>query len=195
VVGADPALAEAVGHKNLPRDFDLETARNNDELFVIKTHDHPINNDDKAIYLIRDGRESTVSYWHYLQNFVGDDFSLSDVLYGNVPFGLWSDHVERWNPLLRPQTLLVKFEELIFDPFSQLAPIASFLGKDVETRNLPRFNDLQEINPKFFRKGVVDSWRQELSKEQELTFWLLNLEQFTKFYPNENIPAANGDSQ
>src|SRR3546814_7459149 len=68
----------------------------------------PPTDDAPAIYVVRDGRSSIVSYWHYLQTFGNYQVDLKDVVLGNVPFGSWSEHVERWSPDRRRATLLLQ---------------------------------------------------------------------------------------
>jgi hypothetical protein len=188
-IAGDSTFAEIVGHKPLPENFDLDKARASSELFIIKTHDYPSTHPDKAIYLVRDGRECAVSYWHYLQSFISDSFSLNDVLYGDVRFGLWGDHIHQWDPINRPNTLVISFEDLVANPMSKIPSIATFIGVESNLGRIPDFSELNRINSQFFRKGEIDAWRKELSINQNLVFWLLNLKQMNEFYPAETPPA------
>jgi hypothetical protein len=80
----------------------------------VKTHDPPEDN-CKAIYIVRDGRSTCVSFYHYLKDFPHLDlkFSIRDVIAGFTPFGSWGDHLDHWKPLDRPNTLFLKYEDLV----------------------------------------------------------------------------------
>lgn len=194
-IGKDAATSSVVGHQMLPDDFDLEAARSSKELFLIKTHDFVDNTDDKVIYLVRDGRQSSVSYRHYRNTFVEEGCEVCDVLYGNVPFGTWGEHVSQWNPRNRENTLTLKFEELTASPHSFLAQISEFIGVEIKTRDIPGFEELHEINPRFFRQGKSDTWKQELTERHLLIFWLDNISAMREIYPEHSPPELFGDTR
>ena len=59
---------------------------------IIKTH--KLNQDEnRSIYIIRDGRAASVSLW----NFYGKKIPIKDIILGNHPFGTWKDHLISWN--------------------------------------------------------------------------------------------------
>ncbi|MEZ5558732.1 MAG: sulfotransferase domain-containing protein [Pseudomonadales bacterium] len=183
-IAADAGTSNLVGHRMLPEGASVESLRSRPEVCVVKTHDHPPDNDDPAIYVIRDGRECAVSYAHYRQDYndLADlQNTLEDVVLGRVPFGSWGQHVTAWSPGSRANTLLLRFEALIADPQSHVEQIADFLGRTPNTETLPTFTDLQGVNRRFFRKGNVDSWRSELSDELQILFWLKNGDQLLEF--------------
>ena len=193
-IGKDEATSDVVGHKMLPDDFDLEAARAGSELFLMKTHDYVDNPDDRVIYLVRDGRQSSVSYRHYINSFVGEGCELRDVLYGNVHFGTWAEHVAKWDPARRENTLFLKFEDLVSSPHSFLEEISRFIGVEIKTESIPGFEELHEINPKFFRKGKADSWKQELTAAENDLFWSNSYAQMVEIYPDEPRPELYEDS-
>ena len=85
-IGADPTLAKLVGHRShgmAPRDF-VELARREAHRFFVKTHGKPHDNDEKAIYLVRDGRAALVSYFHYNRDILKTDISLPQIVKGQV---------------------------------------------------------------------------------------------------------------
>jgi len=189
-IGADKATSDVVGHAFLPQDYDLKKLREEETTYYIKTHDLPdqkISPEDKIIYLIRDGRESTLSYKKYTDTFVQSDKSLIDVISGNINFGSWGDHVQAWDPLNRPNTLLIKFEELTQDPTSQLASISRFLEVKPISDSIPTFEELQKINPKFFRSGKKDSWKEVYTEDDHLVFWLLHHKPMLAYGYSSNI--------
>jgi len=187
-IAKDAATQEIVGHKMLPADFDLESARNSEQLYIIKTHEHSQNPDDKVIYLIRDGRESAVSYLNYIRSFHNQDCKVEDVLYGNVPFGTWAEHIRSWKPGNTENSLLLKFEEFTSSPQSFLEQLSNFLNAAEQGQEIPAFEDLHRVNPEFFRQGRYDSWKEDLGPDELLAFWLINYSQMLEFYPGGAPP-------
>lgn len=189
-IGADSKTSEIVGHLNLPADFDFEEARTSADLFVIKTHNAICEARDKAVYLLRDGRECTTSYLKYLRAYVGEGVCATDVVIGNVPFGRWGNHLTSWDPITRPNTLLLRFEDLVSRPESHLGAISEFLELDVKSERIPSFSELRKINPKFFRSGKFDSWKEHLTNDEVTLFWLFNRCEMQKYYPAVGLPDA-----
>lgn len=188
-IAADQATSEVVGHEHLPESFDLAHARLSDNIYVIKTHAPPQNETDKAIYLVRDGRESSVSYHKYLKNFYSSPLALYDVITGAAAFGTWGEHVNSWSPQTRPNTLLIKFEDLVSAPEEFYPRIANFIGIPASKQHAPSFKELQEINPKFFNSGKKDSWLNQISEEEQLAFWMTNHEQMKAMGYTDKTPS------
>ncbi len=174
--GADGAgsIADVTGHREFTPDFRLEDAAMADELYFVKTHDPPRDN-RKAIYLIRDGRATIASYYHYACNIRGDALEMADAIIGRIMFGPWAAHVMSWNPRQRPDTLLIKFEELVADPASFYPRIQEFVGREPRPDvTLPGFEQLQARNSTFFRSGSNEAWRKDFSEDDHNLFWSLH---------------------
>ncbi len=193
-IGADDRISNVVGHETLPEGFDVHKARSDSKLYVIKTHALPQELDglekDRVIYLLRDGRDSSLSYMHYQQNFFGNEMDLLDVIIGDVPFGSWSDHVQAWDPSRRPNTLFLRFEKLVAHPETYIENIAEFLQVENVAHHIPDFTELHNISPKFFRKGKTQAWKSSYTKEESLVFWLLHGEQMLRYGYEEGIPSC-----
>lgn len=144
--------------------YDWRKFAGREQIDLVKTHHPPFDN-SKAIYLIRDGRESVASYYHYIREVNKQDVSVTDVVAGLVTFGSWGDHAKAWNPRSRPNTLVIRFEQLIADPVRFLPTIANFLGILPVNRRIPTFEELHSIAPKFFRSGRTDSWHSLFSQD------------------------------
>jgi len=188
-IGADNRLSEVVGHEFLPDGFDLEQARRSDKLYFIKTHDGPAQSlDDKVIYLLRDGRASTLSFRRYLMDYQDHPVSLRDLIRGRHSFGTWGQHVSAWNPAGRKNTLLVRFEELIADPFAVVDAVAAFTGLRPVSTEIPSFQELHEKGPRFFRSGKTDAWKSEYSPSDHCAFWLKNHQQMTEYGYCDDMP-------
>lgn len=168
------AVADVTGHREFTPDFRLEDAAMADDPYFVKTHDPP-NDGRKAVYLIRDGRSAISSYYHYSRNIRGDGLRMVDAIVGRIMFGSWAAHAMSWNPRQRPDTLLIKFEELLADPQSHYPRIQKFLGRKAKPGvTLPGFEQLQARNAKFFRSGSNDGWRKDFSEDDQDLFWSLH---------------------
>jgi len=195
-IGADEATSEVVGHAFLPKDFNLDEARASTETYYIKTHelleDMQMKDTDKVIYLVRDGRESSLSFTKHLQNFYGkENDDLSDVIYGNTPYGSWGQHVEQWENVPK---LLIKFEELTDNPSAILHDISEYLNIKPKNHTIPTFEELQKVNPKFFRSGKKDSWKKAFSKDEHLSFWLNNQQGMLLMGYKNDMPEEINDT-
>jgi estrone sulfotransferase len=138
----------------------------------------------KVVYVIRDPRDTMVSYWHY-RKFLASDFnlSLSDFLSGNDHWPCeWDQHVASW--LLEkshPQLLLVRYEEMHKDAAAVLKRVLDFAGINQTQEKIEaaveasRFENMRaaeerfgivgkagDENERFVRKGRVGSWQEEM---------------------------------
>ncbi len=206
-IGADEATSDVVGHVFLPDDSTsmqehddaqpgwsmptatIEKMRKDKELYIVKTHelqDEFIHPEDKVIYLLRDGRESTLSFWKYSVDFIASKKSLNEF----IASGAWGAHVRSWNPASRDNTLLVKFEELIDDPEKMISKISDFIEAKPKGGEIPTFEELKKINPKFFRSGKKSSWQDIYSTKDHELFWEKNSEEMIKYGYTEPLPEG-----
>lgn len=174
-IAADEATKKIVGHQELPEGFDYIEARQSDELYFIKTHE-PYNNhfaEDKAIYILRDGREATVSYYHYLRDFSPTSLSLLEIINGYTR-GSWGDHYYSWLREQSDSVILLRFEDIIKSPESAIKKIVEFTSLKPSKSKVPEFADLHNMNPKFFRSGEKNSFIVNLNDFEQKYFWLVN---------------------
>ena len=164
---------------------DLQEIIDRQGVALFKTHDTPdtlartqedreVDDKTRTIYLVRDGREACVSYWHYLcQLNDAPDTTLEQVIRGDCPFGSWSEHVRAWIPMLRSRAcnpdvkdllgLLLNYETLLTKIGSTLQLLRLFL--DMPTRKnmaLPDWQDFHDSDPQFFRSGTNETWKTEM---------------------------------
>lgn len=180
-IGADRKTSNIVGHRNLPTDWAVEAASSDQQMWIVKSHDYPIDGNYKAIYVVRDGREVSVSYLNYLQTYTDQSVDLSQVVMGFVPFGSWSDHVSVWDPKNRLNTLLINYEKLVEDPTFYIIQIAEFIGIDPTAKKVPEFSELHNINPTFFFRGKTDSWKADFPQDLHALFWFIHGEEMVKY--------------
>jgi hypothetical protein len=148
-------VAEQVGHVYYQGDWKRfhRHAWSADETFFIKTHGAPIDN-QKSVYIVRDGRAATYSYFEFLRDFTGQPLSLAEVIAGHGPFGSWSEHVQMWHGRENgPPSLLVRFEDILSSPDQVVEEISDFIGVPVRQRFENKFSEMQSEMPRFFRRG------------------------------------------
>jgi hypothetical protein len=149
-----PGVREAIGFEavgNDPRRF-IDDARREARSLYVKTLELPGGDAHPAIYVVRDGRSSVVSYRHYLHGILGRDTCLSDVIRGELAPS-WSEHVEAWALSDRPNTLVVRYEQLAAADPRALQQIAAFLDRPLLQAFDTSFERLHALNPQFFRRG------------------------------------------
>jgi hypothetical protein len=149
-----------------------------------KSHALPVPEYRRVVYLVRDGRDAMVSYWHHLQatNRHELDF-LKLVQAGEGLFPCkWPDHVRQWlaNPY-KSRMIIVRYEDLKQDPVLELRRILDFAGVQRDLAVIQRaaqkasFAAMQERerrlgweNPQwpkdkaFVRRGAVGSYADEM---------------------------------
>jgi hypothetical protein len=174
-----------------------------DKYAVVKTHLLPYQLEPKdpkipAVYLVRDGRDALISIAHHRKDIVapGSDYytNLRDAILAAEGsfFGGWSRNVEEW---LARAAVVIRFEELIekpvecaerLRPFIDLPPprldrVPSF--QDLRSRDMPYGSGVQHgfsaeeresHRAKFFRRGEIGGWREEMPDDLHSVFWKLH---------------------
>jgi len=127
-------------------------------VFLVKTH-LPPRDAQPVIYVVRDGRQSLVSYCNYHRKFFPEHpGGLMNLVLGDDYYGGWTEHHAQWMSGTR-RTMLVRYEDLVAAPALLLREIAEFIGHrgPVSSWTNP-FEKLHRENPGFFRQGEV-SWK------------------------------------
>jgi hypothetical protein len=150
----DPALLHAIGSEAVGPDpqLFLNVARQNKRSLFVKTHELPGRDNHRAIYVLRDGRSSVVSHYHYLTDILHKKVSLADVILGKCGVA-WSDHVDAWTAIEKPDILVVRFEDLAAGNIQTLERISHFIGRPVFREFGISFRRLHAQCPLFFRSG------------------------------------------
>ena len=134
---------------------------------IIKTH--KLNQDEnRSIYIIRDGRAASVSLW----NFYGKKIPIKDIILGNHRFGTWKDHLISWNPLKRPNTLLIKYEDILCNFEYVLNSIETFLEIKVLSKKLPSRDTVALFDGRWVRSKT--DWKEKISGEELNLFNKIN---------------------
>lgn len=154
VFSSRPGVIDAVGHLNSPISGEalIDRARRSDQIYIIKTHEPPLT-DDPAVYIVRDGRSAIVSYYHFMNEIIGTPTEMESIIQGNVYAGSWSDHFTAWQPLVRPRTLLLRYEDIIKHKDDLIERAGDFIGSKPKKSEVTSFDDLHSLYPQFFRGG------------------------------------------
>lgn len=148
-----------------------------------KTHHHD-SKDLPALVLVRDGRDALVSYAHYSIDLKGAPAEYSTLLFTRTKTKRWSDFYNWWvggRPGKAPY-VLITYEQLLKHQAKgtsakYLQTALSKIGFSFEIINttpLPSFDKYHKAKPEFFRRGVVGSWKDEMSPEVEEHFWKIH---------------------
>ena len=170
-----------------------------------KSHHLPQPNYRKVIYLIRDGRDAMVSYYHYNQN-RGLEVTLEEMIMNGLHImpSKWYEHVQLWqeNPY-DAEIITIKYEDLLSNPLRELKRLCHFINIDRANDLLQKVISLNHINNmrervsqnngmanksftgskgvKFFRRGSTGDYRKEMSPKLEVYFRNESLKQLSDF--------------
>ena len=151
-LGGRKALEDYVGHIEYGPDGRIHFPA--DGLPLVKTHEYP-QSPAPAIYIVRDGRAASISLW----NFYDRSLSLEDTIHGRHRFGTWADHIRAWSPETRPNTLLLKYEDIVDDLPANLDRLGAFLKREIRKKKIPPRNRIAGVDGRWVRKK--SNWRDE----------------------------------
>ena len=177
-VGLLPEIRDKTGHTFLGESMDTFYKRNvsSDELFLVKLHHTPVDA-GRAIYIVRDGRSSIVSRYNLLLNLRNrTDVTISDIIRGNVLHGDWSSHLRAWDPLNRPATLFLRYQDLLQRPAEAMDRVATFIQRTPIGTWQNNFEELHRIFPQFFHGGSDEKNLAQMTSQEHQLFWTLHRE-------------------
>lgn len=164
-LGNDPAVEAMAGHIEQGPDGRIRFGEQ--QLHIVKTHHLPMDT-GPAIYVLRDGREAVVSLYHFL----GQTRSLPDIVEGKTLFGTWADHVRSWAPEKRPNTLFLRYEDLVHALPQTIDRVAEFIGVTPRQRSMPPRDTMAQHGGKWIRP--TNAPRIALEGEALQRFWEIN---------------------
>lgn len=120
----------------------------------------------KKIYIVRDGRDVAVSYFHFYRSQLGfrGNFGefLQRFLAGDLQYGSYFRHVAGWaRHRDDPSVLWLRYERLSADQVGTLRLVGDFLGLDVDDVTIDRvraatsFSRMKALEAKFDHATVV----------------------------------------
>jgi len=146
-----------------------------------------------AIYIVRNPLDVVLSLAPHFDltldravEFMGTPNARTKLSAQYVPeiYGSWSQNAESWTAQKNPQLFVVRYEDLVTDTAQKFGEMARFLGLKPSEERLERaiknssfeilqsqerlrgFREKPEKAEMFFRKGVPEQWRAELTDEQ-----------------------------
>lgn len=161
----------------------------------IKSHLPRFEAFPNSIYVLRDGRDVAVSFYHYSHERDWFEGSFSDFLRADWPFseyfGTWHEHVQAaldFHEDHPDRMLLVRYEDMLEAPFEQALRIKAFAGFDIDDSTVRKavkkseFSELKKIEEEhgsevegkdmtFFRKGKSRQWEETFS-DADLGYFL-----------------------
>lgn len=153
-LGGNKTLEEYVGHIEHGPDKQIRFPENS--IPLVKTHEYASDN-SPTIYVIRDGRAACVSLW----KFDNKSLPLEAIIEGQHLIGAWSNHIQSWNPWDRPNTLLLKYEDMTNNTPAIMNRISSFLNHGIISESIPDRNTIAEADGRWVKTKT--SWRSDLS--------------------------------
>ncbi|HTO41116.1 MAG TPA: sulfotransferase domain-containing protein [Rhizomicrobium sp.] len=195
-----------------------EIAERTDGLALIKTH-HALVMDrgvptinfavsSGAVYILRNPLDVAISFSHHMSStidhaidemaMVGLETAVTDKSVYEI-YGSWSQHVESWTHKPHRTIYVMRYEDMIANPFRAfgglarhllLRPTAEQLGKAIERasfKNLQQqeakggFREKPEKAEKFFREGKTGEWREKLNRRQIRRIVQAHHEQMRRF--------------
>lgn len=95
----------------------------------------------RYIYIIRDGRDVAVSYYHLYRSYLGFRGSFAEFferyLRGDVQYGSWFKHVAGWQTQRdNPHVLFLRYEDMIADIEACIRQMAGFLRLSVADQHI-----------------------------------------------------------
>jgi hypothetical protein len=172
--GDDASFDEIAGHLSYEgeRAAFLKGRRRWPGMHFVKTHIDMPAIEDRAIYVVRDGRAAIASYQRFLRDFDGEDFALPQIICGWPIAMTWTDHIKRW--LDRPNVLLLRYEDLTSPKGPPLEAISRFIGRPVLKPFEMTFEQLQSSRPDFFRVGSNRPGIKLVERSCSELFWSIN---------------------
>ncbi len=176
---ADRVGGELVGYVDRPAP--LAEMRAAAEPHFIKTHqprDNDVDAADRAICLVRDGRDALVSWARMLSEEDPATFPavLRQLIDGSDGRGTdrWGVNVLSWLRPPAPHRVVLTYAELVADPAASVDRVMAVIAPDLRPdRNavIPAFDELRQVDSGFFRRGAVGSHLDELPPELLELFW------------------------
>lgn len=139
------------------------------------------------IYVVRDGRDVAVSFFHQLRHAFPDFHTFfCAFLQGRVPYGKWFTHVSGWVTNRKHlKLLIVRYEDLVRDLEGSVRTIAKFCSIALDQADIPRilhhcsFSFMKEHEARFslstrerpgaelpalVRRGRIGDWQEYLDE-------------------------------
>jgi hypothetical protein len=171
--------SDLIGFEERSGTFDA--MREADDLHFIKTHrprDDQVHEADRAICLVRDGRDALVSWAR--QRIEGNEVSFDSELRARIDephevgAGSWGHNILSWLTPPAAHRPMLRYEDLISDPTATVERIMTRLApklQPIEHSVVPSFAELRQLDARFFRRGHPGTHHDEMTDELHRQFW------------------------
>lgn len=164
---------DLVGFEERPSS--IEEMRASGKLHFVKTHRRRTGEEDRAICLVRDGRDS-ISSWAHLTGTSDVEAEIRTMINrrDEVGTGSWGQNVLSWLRPPAPHRVMLRYEELIREPRRTVEQVLATLAptlRPLPDARIPTFDELHRVDGGFFRKGHTGTHADELPEELHQLFW------------------------
>ena len=186
-LGRNVALERFVGHFNLA---DPPSALAPDMPLLVKTHARP-KDTAPAIYVVRDGFAVAVSLWEFNKR----PMPFPEFVMRGGAFGNWSDHLRAWQPWARPDTLLLRYEDMVEDLPAVLARLSGFLDRPMLSPDMPSRSAVAAVDGRWVREW--SDWRPKVSPMGVRLFRAVNGDMLSRlgYAPDGGVPAGRASAE
>ena len=156
---------------------------------IIKTHLPfnllPYNKSSKYVYVVRNPKDTTVSYYNHMKMLFNCDFHhfFEHFLNGQIPYGDYFEHLMSfWSHRMDENFLFLVYEKMKANPKEAVLQMAKFLGENyvnklmennesilnkvLEYSSIEFMRNNLEENQYIVRNGSVGQWKQYFNKEE-----------------------------
>ncbi|HLU74966.1 MAG TPA: sulfotransferase domain-containing protein [Nonomuraea sp.] len=164
---------EVVGYEERPAS--IEEMRASEKLHFIKTDRQRTWEEDRAICLVRDGRDSIVS-WAHLTGATDFETELRTIINrrDEIGTGNWGRNVLSWLRPPAPHRIVLRYEDLIREPRRTVERTLATLAPELQPlpdARIPTFAELHQLDGDFFRRGHPGTHTDELPEDLHQLFW------------------------
>lgn len=152
----------------------VAAARASSSAMFVKTHDCKAPDEDRMLYIVRDGRAAISSFRRFQSTHNGAKFSLEEMVLGVPPVQPWAAHAAWGAARPAETTLVLHFEDLCQPNEKTLDRIAAFTGLPVQRALDITFDHLHELQPEFFGVGSNGPGIEEIEAACPALFWMVN---------------------
>lgn len=85
----------------------------------------------------------------------------------------WKTFYDSWRDRKEDNLAAVRFDDLVADPVEAMAQALKKIDVDIPFKGgeIPSFEELKRVHPKFFRKGRSGTWKSEFPEDLQPQFW------------------------
>lgn len=156
---------------------------------ILRSHSLYNTSFPRVVYLMRDGRDALISYYHHFRKFNGFEGTLKDFICSDARGVEWCEHVDSWIYHTPPLSdlCIIKYEDLLSNTVREILKVVQFVGLDYEENRIyeavekSNFGRMREIERKdglgyvevgrreiyFVRKGTIGEWREALGPNEK----------------------------